>query len=157
MQRTFVEPAERFPHEQLGFQIKELFQDELLQFLDSERKKSMDTTTNNQMETEGQKVHFPGREGAEVAEPLAFGRMKSVWRFPLHDNLSPVMIAGRKFISDVVVWKEALPFVAIVWNLTVNKKKSLLYRRPERYTQSLLNMYILIYNSYIFINTQMMK
>ena len=80
----------------------------------------MDTDANRPMETGHRKVHFLSRKGVEVAESLAFGRMKATKHFSMHDNLSPVLLAGCRFIMDVIVWEEALLFVAIVKALTTD-------------------------------------
>ena len=89
VQRAFGMSIERESCERLRYHIRETLHEELLQFLESEKKnKSMDTSDN--MKVDMKKVHFPVK-GVTIARSLAFGMIQMGERTRISDRASPIL------------------------------------------------------------------
>ena len=114
--RTFAEPIEKFPRDQLAFRLKEVLTEELLEYLEDNKSTTMDTTEAAELPAEtGKTVRFPEINGVEVATSLAFGMIqRRNCRTNIEEKFSNVLVPLRVFINDVAGWEEIIPFLVII-------------------------------------------
>ena len=139
VERLFGTPGEKLPADQLGQQLHQALNEELLTNIEAEGMRVI-RIRDDQEAKETNKLKFKVIDGVKIMKSLPFGTTQSSGTGPLLNKSGHVLRPQWRFIRDYAEWEEALDCIFVVpaaplvpdptWKLPEPRKKYIKYFHP---------------------------
>ena len=130
--RLFATPGARLPEDQLGVQLQEAVNNELLADIESEKLQAIRIDDAPASQRKEKKVKIKIVDGVVIFESLPFGLTRK-WGIAITKiEEGRILQPRRRFIQDFVHWEESLDFVWIVPEALLVIDKTCVLPRPGR-------------------------